>query len=126
MANSKDKGIVRGPILDKEILINQNIDSDGNSGAIYIGASKQIDVLINVGTMGMSGDRISFLLSVIEPRSGKTVRSYASQEIIASNESAWITVSDGLTLGSHVIVSWNITGTTHSFTSCNCKIVGKE
>jgi len=112
------------PIVDELIKNNETIDAAGESSVYNIRGAKHVDVLIYVGTPTGSPS-ITFHLQVIEPTSGKVIRTYDGSSLTAEGPD-YITV-DGLTLGTHVKVTWDGTlDTSNYFTGCFVRIVAKR
>ena len=112
------------PIVDDLILNNATIDSAGESDIYNIRGAKHVDVLIYVGAPTGSPS-ITFHLQVIEPTSGKVIRTYDGNQLTAEGAD-WITV-DGLTLGTHVKVTWDGTlDASNYFSGCFVRIVAKR
>jgi len=124
---SKDANLVL-PVLDRLVISGTTINSSGNSDTYYIGSAKHIDVLIRVGAETGTAT-IQFHLQVIEPTSGAVIRTYDGTAITDGNTSDYITV-DGLTLGTHVKVTWDNGGGTldasNYFDNVYCRIVAKR
>lgn len=116
------------PILNRLILEDQVVNSSGSSDIYYIGTAKQVDVLIYAGAETGTAT-LQFHLQVIEPASGQVITTYDGTEITAGDTADYITV-DGLTLGTHVKVTWDGgTGTldaSNYFSGVYCRIVAKR
>jgi len=112
------------PVLDQPILNNATIDSAGESDILNIRGAKHVDVLIYVGAPTGSPD-ITFHLQVIEPTSGKVIRTYDGNQLTGEGAD-WITV-DGLTLGTHIKVTWDGTlDSSNYFSGCFVRVVAKR
>ena len=112
------------PVLDELIKNNETIDAAGESSVYNIRGAKHVDVLIYVGATTGSPS-ITFHLQVIEPTSGKVIRTYDGSQLTAEGAD-YITV-DGLTLGTHVKVTWDGTlDTSNYFSGCFVRIVAKR
>ena len=92
-------------LLDVLVLENAKIDSKGNSDAYFNYGATHADVLIYVGS-ATGSPKVTFYLLVVEPSTGKVIRSYAGSEITAGDTADYITVH-GLTLGTHLAVGWD-------------------
>jgi len=127
MAGGASK-IEEKPTVDELILKNQIVTESGESGAYNIGSAKHIDVLIRVGTETGTAT-IQFHLQVIEPASGAVIETYDGTAITDGDTSDCITVN-GLTLGTHVKVTWDNGGGTldasNYFSGVYCRIVAKR
>jgi len=116
--------LLEKPLLDELIKNNETIDAAGESETYNIGAAKHVDVLIYVGAVTGSPS-ITFHLQVIEPTSGKVIRTYDGSQLTAEGAD-YITV-DGLTLGTHVKVTWDGTlDSSNYFSGCFVRIVAKR
>jgi len=114
-----------GLILSKLILNNVTIDSAGESDILNIRGAKHVDVLIYVGAPTGSPN-ITFHLQVIEPTSGKVIRTYDGTNLTTEG-SDYITVGDSGTLGTHVKVTWDGTlDSSNYFSGCFVRIVAKR
>lgn len=112
------------PILDTLILNSATVNSAGDSGNLTIKGAKHVDVLIYVGAPTGSPS-IQFHLQVIEPESGKVIRTYDGSTL-TSESPDWITV-DGLLLGTTVKVTWDGTlNATNYFSGVYCRLVAKR
>ena len=112
-------------ILNNLIHNNATVNSTGQSDSLEIKGAKHIDVLIRVGSITGS-PTIQFHVDVIEPTSGAVIRTYDGTSINAANTSDYITI-DGLTLGTHVRVSWDGTlDASNYFSGVFCRIVAKR
>jgi len=112
-------------ILNNLIHNNATVNSTGQSDSLEIKGAKHIDVLIRVGSITGS-PTIQFHVDVIEPTSGAVIRTYDGTSISAANTSDYITI-DGLTLGTHVRVSWDGTlDASNYFSGVFCRIVAKR
>jgi len=118
------KKALEAPLLDKLILNDATIDSAGESDILKIKGAKHVDVLIYVGAPTGSPS-ITFHLQVIEPSSGKVIRTYDGNQLTAEGAD-WITV-DGLTLGTHIKITWDGTlDSSNYFSGCFVRVVAKR
>jgi len=125
IALSAHRDALLDPILDQLILNNATIDSAGESDILNIRGAKHVDVLIYVGTPTGSPN-ITFHLQVIEPTSGKVIRTYDGTNLTTEG-SDYITVGDSGTLGTHVKVTWDGTlDSSNYFSGCFVRIVAKR
>ena len=112
------------PLVDTLILNNATIDAAGESDVIEIKGAKHVDVLIYVGTPTGSPS-VTFHLQVIEPTSGKVIRTYDGNTLSA--EGADYIMVDGLMLGTHVKVTWDGTlDASNYFSGCFVRLVAKR
>jgi len=124
IALSAHRDALLDPVLDQLILNNATIDSEGESNILNIRGAKHVDVLIYVGAPTGSPN-ITFHLQVIEPTSGKVIRTYDGNQLTGEGAD-WITV-DGLTLGTHIKVTWDGTlDSSNYFSGCFVRIVAKR
>ena len=110
--------------LDVMVLRNHSIKSAGQSSIYYIGAAKHVDVLIRVGSP-TGTPSITFHLQVIDINSGQVIRTYDGSTLSAEG-SDWITV-DGLTLGTHIRITWDGTlDASNYFDNVFCRVIAKR
>ena len=98
-------GVRLGVLLNVLVLEGHTINSSGESDTYIIGGAKHVDVLIEVGT-ATGSPSLQFHLNVVNPFTGTIIRTYDGSTLTSSNSTDYITV-DGLTLGTHINLSWD-------------------
>lgn len=122
MAKFSGVSLGTGAYLDKLILDNAIVDSNGHSDVFSIRGADHLDVLIRVGDFhGWSG-YIKFFLDIVEASSGEVIRTYDGSVLYdPGNVSDWITV-DNLILGTHAQIRWFSAA---YFAGVYCRVVAK-
>ncbi len=110
--------------LNELVLNNATVDSSGNSDNLVINHAKVVEVLIVVGTPTGSPS-ITFYLDVLEPTSGKVIKSYSSSNLTAEGTD-YIYVANDL-LGNTVRVRWDGTlDASNYFSGVFVRVVAKR
>lgn len=113
------------PILNELLFEDATINSPGSSINYEIKGATHVDVLIKVGN-AIGSPSLQFHLNVIEPSSGAVIRTYDGSTLTASDSVDYITV-DGLTLGTHINLSWDGTlDSSNYFDGVYVRIVAKS
>jgi len=113
------------PILNELLFEDATINSPGSSINYEVKGAIHVDVLIKVGN-AIGSPSLQFHLNVIEPSSGAVIRTYDGSTLTASDSVDYITV-DGLTLGTHINLSWDGTlDSSNYFDGVYVRIVAKS